>query len=275
MTDKAKNRKQPLRAEGRASQLSDEAKRSKSRRKAKGKSGQSRRNGRGRKKRRSSSGWRRLVTWCLLAVLAGPALVLLVYKVVPPPVTPLMLIRAQEGEEIDYRWTPLEHISPHLAQAAIASEDNRFCEHWGFDFGEFLEIFDAWREGERPRGASTITMQTAKNVLLWPERLVVRKLIEAWLTPQLELIWGKRRILEVYLNVAEMGPGIYGAEAAARHHFGKSAAELTEREAALLVAALPSPRRATPAEPSEFLNDRVPIIQQRVKQLGPMLACAS
>ncbi len=210
-----------------------------------------------------------------MAVLAGPALVILIYRVVPPPVTPLMLIRAQEGEEIDYRWTPLERISPHLAQAVIASEDNRFCEHWGFDFGEVLEIFDAWRGGERPRGASTITMQTAKNVLLWPERRVVRKLLEAWLTPQLELIWGKRRILEVYLNVAELGPGIYGAEAAAQRHFGKSAAALTRREAALLAAALPSPRRATPAQPSDYLNGRVPVIRQRVDQLGPMLACAS
>jgi monofunctional biosynthetic peptidoglycan transglycosylase len=269
VTTKAKNQKQSLRAEGRASQLSRDSQRSKPRRKAKDKAGG------GRRKRRKPSAWRRLVTWSLLAVLAGPALVLLVYKVVPPPVTPLMLIRAQEGEEIDYRWTPLERISPHLAQAVIASEDNRFCEHWGFDFGEVLEIFDAWRGGERPRGASTITMQTAKNVLLWPERRVVRKLLEAWLTPQLELIWGKRRILEVYLNVAELGPGIYGAEAAAQRHFGKSAAALTRREAALLAAALPSPRRATPAEPSDYLNGRVPVIRQRVDQLGPMLACAS
>ncbi len=265
MTSKAKHQRQTLRAEGRASQLSRDSRK----RKTKGKAG------RGRGKRRRSSIWRRLAMWTLVAVLAGPVLVLLVYKFVPPPVTPLMLIRAQQGEEIDYRWTPLERISPQLAQAAIASEDNRFCEHWGFDFGEVLEIFDAWRGGERPRGASTITMQTAKNVLLWPERRVVRKLLEAWLTPQLELIWGKRRILEVYLNVAELGPGIYGAEAAAQRHFGKSAADLTPREAALLAAALPSPRRATPAQPSDYLNGRVPVIRQRVDQLGPMLACAS
>ncbi|MDX1575683.1 MAG: monofunctional biosynthetic peptidoglycan transglycosylase, partial [Kiloniellales bacterium] len=235
MTPKSKHQRQTLRAEGRASQLSRDAQRSKTRRKAKGKAG--RKGDRGRMTRRRSSPWRRLAVWTLLAVLVGPALVILVYRVLPPPVTPLMLIRAQEGEEIDYRWTPLERISPHLAHAVIASEDNRFCEHWGFDFGEFLEIFDAWQEGERPRGASTITMQTAKNILLWPERQVVRKLLEAWLTPQLELIWNKRRILEVYLNVAEMGPGIYGAEAAAQRHFGKPAAALTPREAALLAAA--------------------------------------
>jgi monofunctional biosynthetic peptidoglycan transglycosylase len=225
--------------------------------------------------RRSGARWSRLVTWALLAILAGPALVILVYRVVPPPVTPLMLIRSLEGEEIDYRWTPLDEISPHLAQAVIAAEDNRFCEHWGFDFGEILAIFDEWRDGDRPRGASTITMQTAKNILLWPNRQVVRKLLEAWLTPQLELLWRKRRILEVYLNIAEMGPGIYGAEAAARRYFGKPAAALTAREAALLAAMLPSPRGASPAQPSDYLNGRVPVIRQRVAQLGPMLACAS
>ncbi len=268
MTAMAKHTKQTLRAESRPSQLSGGARKRKPQHKA-GK-------GRGsRNKRRVSSRWRRLVKWALLAVLAGPALVMLVYSVVPPPITPLMLIRALEGEEIDYRWTPLEHISPHLAHAVIAAEDNRFCEHWGFDFEEFLVIFEDWREGERPRGASTITMQTAKNILLWPNRQVARKLLEAWLTPQLELLWSKRRILEVYLNVAEMGPGIYGAEAAAQRHFGKPAAALTVREAALLAAALPSPRRATPAQPTAYLNERVPVIRQRIDQLGPMLACAS
>ena len=142
MTDKAKNRRQTLRAEGRASQLSREQGRSKSRRKAKRKAKGKTDRGRGRRSR--PSGWRRLLKWSLLAILVGPALVLLAYRFVPPPVTPLMLIRAQEGEEIDYRWTPLERISPHLAQAVIASEDNRFCDHWGFDFGQVLEIFDAW-----------------------------------------------------------------------------------------------------------------------------------
>ena len=267
MTTKAKRKTNTLRAESRPSQLSGGA----GRRKPKAK----RRSGRDRKKRRVSAGWHRLVKWTLLVVLAGPALVMLVYSVLPPPVTPLMLIRALEGEEIDYRWRPLEEISPHLAHAVIASEDNRFCEHWGFDFEEFLVIFEDWREGERPRGASTITMQTTKNILLWPKRQVVRKLLEAWLTPQLELLWSKRRILEVYLNVAEMGPGIYAAEAAAQRHFGKPAAALTLREAALLAAALPSPRRASPGQPTAYLNGRVPIIRQRIDQLGPMLACAS
>jgi monofunctional glycosyltransferase len=269
----AKRKTDPLRADGRPSLLSvgEDTRRPTGRPRRKTRRGRRTR----RTTRRAGARWSRLVKWTLLACLAGPALIILVYRVVPPPVTPLMLIRALEGEEIDYRWTPLDRISPHLAQAVIAAEDNRFCEHWGFDLGEVLAIFDEWRDGERPRGASTITMQTAKNILLWPNRQVVRKLLEAWLTPQLELLWSKRRILEVYLNVAEMGPGIYGAEAAAERYFGKTAAALTPREAALLAAVLPSPRSASPAQPSVYLNGRVPVILQRVDQLGPMIACAS
>jgi monofunctional biosynthetic peptidoglycan transglycosylase len=263
----AKRKFQTLRADGRSSLLSAGGRTRRPTGRAKARPG--------RRTRRAGAPWRRIAAWALLAVLAGPALVILVYRFVPPPVTPLMLIRALEGEEIDYRWTPLEEISPHLAHAVIAAEDNRFCEHWGFDLGEILAIFDQWRDGERPRGASTITMQTAKNILLWPDRQVVRKLFEAWLTPQLELLWGKRRILEVYLNVAEMGPGIYGAEAAAQRHFGKPAAALTAREAALLAAILPSPRSASPAQPTDYLNARVPVITRRIDQLGPMLDCAS
>lgn len=265
----AKQKTSTLRAEGRPSLLSVGGDTRRPKRRSK------RRPGRRRKARRAGTWWGRVAKWVLLAVLIGPALVMLVYRFVPPPVTPLMLIRALQGEEIDYRWTPLEKISPHLAYAVIAAEDNLFCEHWGFDFGELLTNFDEWRDGERPRGASTITMQTVKNILLWPNRQVVRKLIEAWLTPQMELLWSKRRILEVYLNVAELGPGIYGAEAAAERYFHKPAAALTEREAALLAAALPNPRRAAPAHPSAYLSGRVPVIRQRISQLGPMLACAS
>ena len=277
MSLKPKTKRPTLRAEGRPSQLSDGESKGEARRGSRGRSRRTsgRRGGRSRQRHWFSTLMRRLATWVLAIVLAGPPLVMLLYIVLPPPITPLMLIRAQEGEEIDYRWTPLERISPHLARSVIAAEDNRFCDHWGFDFGEFLVIFDDWRDGERPRGASTISMQTAKNILLWPERRVVRKLLELWLTPQMELLLSKRRILEIYLNVAEMGPGIYGAEAAAQRHFGKPAADLTQREAALLAAALPNPRRATPATPSDYLNGRVPVIRERVAQLGPMLACSS
>jgi monofunctional biosynthetic peptidoglycan transglycosylase len=205
--------------------------------------------------------------------LAGPGLVILVYRFLPPPVTPLMLIRAAEGEEIDYRWTALENISPHLARAVIASEDTRFCVHWGIDLKEVQNTLEEWRDGERLRGASTISMQTVKNVMLWPQRHIVRKLVEAWLTPQMELIWSKARILEVYLNVVEMAPGIYGAEAAAQRYFGKPAQALTEREATLLAAALSNPRVMSPAQPTPFLVEQAAVIRGRMDQLGPLRGC--
>jgi monofunctional biosynthetic peptidoglycan transglycosylase len=210
----------------------------------------------------------------ILVLLCGPALVFLIYRVVPPPITPLMVIRAGEGHTRDYRWTPIEQISPHLGEAVIASEDNLFCSHWGFDVAQIGETLKDWQHKGRLRGASTISMQTTKNLLLWPGRSWLRKAAEAWLTPQLELILSKERILEIYLNVAEMGPGIYGAEAAAQHHFGKPAAKLTRREARLLAAILPSPLDRSPTRPTQFLDERVATIGTRVGQLGPMLDCA-
>jgi monofunctional biosynthetic peptidoglycan transglycosylase len=205
--------------------------------------------------------------------LVGPGLVALVYRFLPPPITPLMLIRAMEGEEIDYRWMALENISPHLARAVIASEDTRFCVHWGIDLKEVQNTLEEWRDGERLRGASTISMQTVKNVMLWPQRHIMRKLAEAWLTPQLELFWSKARILEVYLNVVEMGPGIDGAEAAAQRYFGKPAAALTVREATLIAAALPNPRRLSPDQPTPYLVEQTAVIRERIDQLGPLLDC--
>ncbi len=208
-----------------------------------------------------------------LVLLLAPPLVLLAYRFVPPPLTPLMLIRLGEGEPLDKQWQPLERIAPVLAEAVVAAEDNRFCEHWGFDWPALKGEFAAWRAGEEPRGASTITMQTAKNLFLWPERSLLRKALEAPLTPQIELLWPKRRIIEVYLNIVELGPGIYGAEAAAQSYFGKPAADLTSREAALLAASLPSPRTSSPARPSEWLERRARTIRTRIGQLGPLLDC--
>ena len=228
----------------------------------------------GRKAAKTPPAPRRWLRRLLIAVLAGPALVLLAYRFVPPPATPLMAIRVLQAEGMDYRWRSLEAISPHLARAVIASEDNRFCRHWGFDAREILNSLEDWRGGARLRGASTLSMQTAKNVLLWPGRDYLRKAIEAWLTPQIELLWGKRRILEVYLNIAEMGPGIYGAEAAARHHFGKSAADLTLREASLLAAALPNPRQRSAGKPGPKMQKQARTVRRRIAQLGSLLDCA-
>lgn len=208
-----------------------------------------------------------------LVVALLPTLVLLVYRFVPPPVTPLMLLRLAQGEGLAKDWTALSTMAPALPQAVIAAEDNRFCEHGGFDWpvlrGELQRAF----AGDTARGASTISMQTAKNVLLWPGRDPLRKLLEAFLTPQLEFLWGKRRIMTVYLNVAETGPGLYGAEAAARRYFDKGAADLTRREAALIAAVLPNPRRWSPARPTRYISERARTIERRMGQLGPLLDC--
>ena len=152
-----------------------------------------------------------------MLLVAGPPALILAFRVLPPPATPLMLIRLAEGHALRREWVAYEKIAPALAEAVIAAGDNRFCaQALGFDFAALRGQVEAWQDGERPRGASTITMQTAKNLLLWPGRDPVRKALEAWLTPQLALLWPKRRMLEVYLNIVEFGPGLYGAEAAAR-----------------------------------------------------------
>ncbi len=226
--------------------------------------------------RRSSAAGRlrRILLRFLLVLILAPTLVIVAYRFVDPPVTPLMLIRLAEGQELERTWMPLERISVHLRTAVIASEDNRFCEHHGFDLKALGQEIDAWLAGERPRGASTITMQTAKNILLWPGRDPVRKIVEAWLTPQIELLWSKQRILEVYLNIAETGPGLYGAEAVARAAFAKPAAGLGRREAALIAAILPNPRKWSPSRPSSAIDRRARQIVTRIRQLGPLLDCA-
>lgn len=227
-------------------------------------------------RRRSGSAPRRLrrvLLLGLLIILLAPPGLLVVYRFLPVPLTPLMVIRLAEGEGLQKRWASLDEVAPVLPQAAIAAEDNRFCEHFGFDWEELGGQIDALLAGERARGASTITMQTAKNLFLWPGRDFVRKALEAWLTPQIELLWPKRRIMEVYLNVAELGPGIYGAEAAARSYFGKSASGLSAQEATLLAAILPSPRDWSPVRPTDYLESRARTIRARIDQLGPMLDC--
>lgn len=208
----------------------------------------------------------------LLAFLV-PLAVIVVYRVVAPPLTPLMLVRLAQGEGLDHRPVPLSRVSPQLIAAVIAAEDNLFCSHHGFDTEALQGEIDTWLAGDRPRGASTITMQTAKNILLWPGRDPLRKVLEAWLTPQIELLWSKRRILEVYLGIIETGPGLYGAEAAARAYFGKSAAALNAREAALLAAILPNPREWSPVRPNRLVARRAQRIERRMDQLGPLLDC--
>ena len=203
------------------------------------------------------SGVRRLLVIVLaLAIIVPPASVL-VYRVVPPPITSLMMLRLVQGHGMDYRWRPLSRISPALQQAVVASEDQRFCEHHGFDFDAMEKAMRAnERRPERLRGGSTISQQTAKNVFLWPGRSYVRKGIEAWYTVLIEAIWGKRRIMEAYLNVVEFGPGVYGAEAASERFFHEDAAAITQAQAARLAAVLPKPLTWKAAAPGPYIARR-------------------
>jgi monofunctional glycosyltransferase len=181
----------------------------------------------------------RIAKLVLVALVAVVGLMLL-YRFVDPPTTPTLAWRAVKGEPIDQRWVPIEQISPRLVQAVIASEDARFCEHWGIDFAQLRAAIEETRDGN-PRGASTITMQVTKNLFLWLERSYLRKAIELPLALILDFVMPKRRTMEIYLNIAEWAPGVYGAEAAAQHHFGRSAARLTSTEAARLAVTLPAP----------------------------------
>jgi monofunctional glycosyltransferase len=192
--------------------------------------------------------WVKRAFVALVILVALPYFLSLVYRFVPPPVSATMLWNALGGDTINYRWRPIEEISPRLVRAVVTSEDARVCLHNGVDWDVLSDLFEEVTNGEAAtvRGGSTITMQVAKNLFLWPSRSYVRKAFEIPLAYWIDLLWGKRRVVEVYLNVAEWGPGIYGAEAAAQHHFKKPAASLSTREAALLAAALPNPivRRA-------------------------------
>jgi len=220
--------------------------------------------------------WLRRLAVALLAVFVIlPLGLILLYRFLPPPVTPLMVIRLVEGQGLDRQWVAWEQISPQLRQAVVASEDNLFCSHSGFDWGSLEAAVKAYAAGDRAGGGSTISMQTAKNLFLWPSRSVVRKGLEVPLTAAIEIVWPKRRILEVYLNIAEWGPGIYGIEAASRHYFGRAAEELTPRQASQLVAVLPNPLEWRPTPPSAYIARRAATIRTRMRQLGPLLDCVS
>jgi monofunctional biosynthetic peptidoglycan transglycosylase len=226
--------------------------------------------------RKQSRSWTAFapVGWVALVLIAGPFALILLFRFVPPPITPLMAIRFVQGFAPHRQWVDYADIAPALSHAVIASEDNLFCEETlGFDIPALRGQIEAWRNGARPRGASTITMQTAKNLLLWPGRDPVRKLIEAWLTPQVALLWPKRRVLEVYLNIVEFGPGIYGAEAASRWFFRKPAAELSPREAAQLASVLPRPLVWAASPAGLYVRERAAAIERRVAQIRPLLAC--
>ncbi len=201
------------------------------------------------------------VIWTILIV----HLYAISLRVMPVPGTVLMMQRAASGETIRKDWTRLEDISPHLPRAIMGGEDSRFCEHHGVDFAAIKQAFDNNAKGGRQRGGSTITQQTSKNVFLWNGGGYPRKAVEAWLALYTNTVWGKRRTMEIYLNVAEWGDGIFGAEAAAQARFGKPAKDLTLDEAALLAAVLPSPNKWRLDPPSQFVNGRANTLTARAE----------
>lgn len=199
----------------------------------------------------------RIVVFLLVAGVVVPVCLTGLYRFVPPPVTYLMLQRAVEGRGLDKHWRPLSRINPVMVQAVIASEDARFCSHHGFDVEAIKKAMaNNERRPTRIKGGSTISQQTAKNVFLWPGRSYVRKGLEAYFTVLIEALWGKRRIMEVYLNVAEWGPGTYGVEAAAQRYFKVPASKLSRAQAARLAAVLPNPIRYKAANPGRYVAGR-------------------
>ena len=206
---------------------------------------------------------RGLLIFVLLFGVAAPVAVVGLYRFVPPPLTFLMVQRLFEGRGFDRRWVPLSQISPRLVGAVIAAEDAAFCEHRGFDYKAIERAMKHNARSKRIRGGSTISQQTAKNVFLWPNRDYVRKGLEAYFTVLIETIWGKPRIMEVYLNSIEWGPGVYGAEAAARRNFGVSAARLTPAQAARLAVILPKPLSWKADKPGRYMRKRAGTIVVR------------
>jgi monofunctional biosynthetic peptidoglycan transglycosylase len=213
--------------------------------------------------------WKAMLWFFGLSILS-----VILFKWVPIPFTPLMITRIIEfkldGNDAIYshNWVPLEEISPNLQKAVIASEDGNFLKHSGFDFRAMQKAFKNNSKGKKLKGGSTISQQTAKNVFLWQGRSYIRKGLEAYFTVLIELIWGKERIMEVYLNSIEMGNGVYGAQEAARHWYSKKAIDLTPKEAAGIAAILPNPRKFEASNSSPYINNRKDKIMRVMRHLG-------
>ncbi len=197
------------------------------------------------------------------AILAYLAILIIAYSFINPALSTFMADAALSGQRISHKWVPLRRISKHVPVAVIMSEDNKFCKHYGVDLGELKAALLSNRD--KPRGASTITMQTVKNLYLWSGRDYVRKAIEIPLAFTVSAVWSKRRTMEMYLNFAQFGPGIYGVEAAARYHFKKRASQLTRHEASLLAAVLPNPTGRNAGRPGPKTRSVSRVILRRMK----------
>ena len=210
----------------------------------------------------------------MLYFFIGSVALTIIYRFVPPPFTYLMIQRLVEqkmdGEDLKLRkdWVSIDKMSPYLVRAVIASEDQHFNEHWGFDIEALQKAYQHNQKSKKVKGGSTISQQVAKNVFLWPGRSYFRKGLEAYFTILLEITWSKKRIMEIYLNEIEMGNGIYGAEAAAKKYFRKPAKDLSKRESALIAAVLPNPIRWTPANPNAYIQRRQYRILRAMRYVG-------
>ncbi len=215
----------------------------------------------------------KLIKYVLIIFFGLSVFSTILFSFVNPPTTPLMIKRHIEmkldGKKVQSRhtWVPIEKISPYLIQAVVASEDNHFTSHFGIDLGAIEKARKHNERHKRKKGASTISQQTAKNIFLWPNRTYVRKGFEVYFTLLIETFWSKKRIMEVYLNMIEMGPGIYGAEAASQFYFHKPASKLTASQSALIAVSLPNPRKRNPANPSGYMIRR----QQQILYLMPKM----
>lgn len=208
--------------------------------------------------------------WLLIAIVLLATSLLLLFRYVNPPTSAFILSYsiANPSQEVHQQWADFSDISPWMPLAVVASEDQRFPSHWGVDFAAIRKALGEYQAGEGLRGASTITQQTAKNLFLWNGRSFVRKALEAGLALAVDGLWPKRRILEVYLNIAEFGPGIYGVEAASRAYFGVSARQLSAEQAARLAAVLPNPKVLSVSSPTPYVRDRVFWIRGQMNQLS-------
>jgi monofunctional biosynthetic peptidoglycan transglycosylase len=214
--------------------------------------------------------------YTVLAFFGSTILAVVIFSFVNPPLTPLMVKRAfvkkSDGKRagIHKDWVSFKKISPYMIQAVVASEDNRFMDHFGIDLQAVQKAVDYNKRHRKKRGASTISQQVAKNVFLWPARTWIRKGFELYFTVLIETVWSKKRIMVVYLNIMETGNGVYGVEAAARKYFKKPASRLTRSEAALIAASLPNPRSRNPARPSSYLQRRQVKIMDLMRKIGPV-----
>ena len=210
----------------------------------------------GIKRKKKKTGLFAWIGKIIIGFIAFAILWVLIYMIVPAPFTTLMVQRAIEGDKISYHPVSLTNINRNLVDSVIASEDARFCHHYGFEFEAMQKAYKANKRGKKLRGASTISQQTSKNLFLWPSRSYVRKGFEAGFTILTETIWTKRRIMEMYLNVAEMGDGVFGAEAASLYYFNKHAKDLTPYEAARIAAILPNPQKYRVNSPGPYVQRR-------------------